>query len=90
MNIKLSIPDLLFDKRIEAIAIEAGCYARIRWNTANEVRFILVDQPMSMVPATFEQHDQVIGELLALDPLAKVRTAKAVYHGLAEFEAARV
>lgn len=87
MNIRLSTPDLYFDKRIEQAAVTAGCYARIRWAEPSEVRFVLVDRAMSDKPATFEQHDQVIKALLELDPQARVRTARVTYEGLPDFEA---
>lgn len=86
MIIHLSSPDLYFDKRIERIAEGAGCHARIRWSTPVEVRFALVERPMSDKPASYAAHDNVIRKLLGLDPKARVRTAVAVYDGLDDFE----
>ena len=47
----------------------------------------LVDRPMSTKPASFEQHDAVILALLQLDPQATIRTARATYESLEDFEA---
>lgn len=87
MEIRLSSPDMFFDKRIERAAEQAGCYARIKWTTPQQARFILVERAMSDTPATFGQHDAVIAALLAIDPRAIIRTARAAYEGLADFEA---
>ena len=89
MLIELSKPDLFFDNRIQAIAKQYRCYARIKWAMATQVRFILVDRPMSDRPASHAQHDNVIRELLTLDPRAKIRTAIAFYDGLQGFEQQR-
>lgn len=86
MEIRLSSPDLYFDQRIDAAANRAGCYARIKWTTPVQVRFILVERALSKVPASFSQHDSVIRQLLELDPKATIRTAIAVYNGLDDFE----
>lgn len=51
------------------------------------VRFILADDTFGTQTATVEQHDQVIRALLTLDPDATVRTARAIYEGLSDFEA---
>lgn len=40
-------------------------------------------------PATAETHDRVIRALLTLDPDATIRTARAVYEGLEDFEKQR-
>lgn len=94
MNIRLSEPDLYFDKRVERIARDSNCYAYVKWAEPIEVRFILVafnDQGVPQLdrPATFKQHDEVIARLFMLDPHAKVRTAKATYSGAAEFYQAK-
>ena len=86
MEIRLSSPDPFFDQRIERAAEQAGCHARIRWNTAKQVRFVLVDRPMSDKPASYAAHDNVIRQLLTLDPKAVVRTAIAYYNGIDDFE----
>ena len=87
MEIKLSTPDLFIDTHIDKAAADAGCYARIRWYNPNGARFILVADPMSDQPATFEQHDSVIKALLELYPRARVRTARATYESLEDFDA---
>lgn len=86
MLIKLSEPNLFFDLQIQGAAEATGCYGRIRWAKPCEVRFVLVARPLSNTPATCEQHEQVIRSLLQLDPKAKIRTAKAFYDGLADYE----
>ena len=86
MEIRLSKPDLFFDNRIQDAAKKAGCYARIKWATAQQVRFVLVDRPMSKTPASYAAHDNVIRQLLTIDPKATIRTAIAVYEGLEGFE----
>ncbi len=90
MEIKLSQKDLAFDLKIQAAARTAGCYARIRnsWTQlgAQFVRFVLVDRPMSDKQATFLQQDAVLWALLQFDPQAEIRTAKAHFHGLSDFE----
>ena len=93
MNIRLSEPDLFFDKRVEAIARDSNCYALVKWHEPSEVRFILVQvidgTPQLDRPATFEQHDQVIARLFMYDPHAIVRTARVTYKGAAEFYAVK-
>ena len=94
MKIRLSTPDLYFDKRIEAIAKDLGCYCHTKWAEAWEVRFILVafddkGVPQLDRPATYEQHDQVIAKMFLLDPHAIVRTARVTYKGAAEFYAVK-
>ena len=86
MEIRLSKADLFFDKKIEAAAKQAGCFARLKWCRADGCRFTLVDRPMSYKAATFKQHDQVIRLLLEHDPKAIVRTAIATYNGLADYQ----
>ena len=90
MEIRLSTLDVFFDKRIEAAAEQASCFARIKWCRADGCRFTLVDRPMSYKAATFEQHDQVIRLLLEHDPNAVVRTAIATYNGLADYQKQKV
>ena len=87
MEIRLSKPDLYFDKRVEQAAAQAGCWPRIKWARPDAVRFVLVDRPMSKQIATFEQHDDVIARLFMEDPHAIVRTARALYEGAADFQA---
>ena len=93
MEIRLSSPDLFFDKRIERAAEQAKCFARIKWHEPLSCRFILVTRAMSKELASFQQHDDVIARLFMEDPHATVRTAMATYSGAADFmaqKAARV
>ena len=86
MEIRLSIPDLQFDLHIQDIAKEFGCFASVKWATNNQVRFILVERPGTNKQADYAVQDQVIHALLKLDPQAEIRTAKATFIGLADFE----
>ena len=86
MEIKLSKPDLYFDKHIEASAQACGCAALIRWFDMTSARFILVDRPHSRKHASYAAHDRVIRKLFERDPQAKVRTAIAIYNGADDFE----
>lgn len=89
MEIRLSTLDVFFFEHIEHAAKIARCFARIKWTTPRQVRFVLVERAMSNMPASVEQHDQVIGALLAIDTQATVRTARATYEGALDFEAQR-
>jgi len=91
--IKLSAGNLLsveqFRDVIHNAALAAGCVSIIAWAKPHraEVRFILVDDPLSRIPATFEQHDYVISTLLMIDRNAIIRTSKFTYNGWADFSA---
>ena len=87
MEIKLHTPSAFLDARIDKAAADSNCIARIKWWMPQGARFILVAAPMSDQPATFEQHDSVIRALLKLDPRARVRTARATYESLEDFDA---
>lgn len=87
MEIRLSKPDALFFEHVLDVATRAHCYARIKWTTPTQTRFVLVAKAMSKQIATFEQHDEVIRALLVLDPDAVVRTARATFEGLADYDA---
>lgn len=89
MEIRLSKPDEFIDKKVEAAALQAGCWSRIKWWMPEGCRFILLNKAMGNEPATFEQHDRVIASLFMHDPHALVRTAIATYRGAAEFELQR-
>ena len=86
MEIRLSKPNPYFDQHITRAAEAVGCFARIKWARADACRFVLSEHADSFKPATFEQHDQVIRLLLELDPHATIRTSRATYEGLADFE----
>ena len=88
MEIKLARPHHFIDKQVEKAALDAGCWARIRWWRAEGCRFVLVN-PNTNEAATFEQHDRVIASLFMQHPDALVRTAIATYRGAAEFELQR-
>ena len=87
MEIRLHTPSAFLDTRLDKAAADANCIARIKWWMPQGARFILVAAPMSDQPATFEQHDSVIRALLELDPRARVRTARATYESLEDFDA---
>ena len=88
MEIKLARPHHFIDKQVEKAALDAGCWARIKWWMPEGCRFILVDLKTDK-PATYEQHDRVIASLFMQHPDALVRTAIATYRGAAEFELQR-
>ena len=87
MEIRLSSPNTFFYEQIEAIAKAKGCFASIRWSTPTQVRYVLVDRPGSHRQAPSEVQDQVIRAVLTLDQQATIRTARAVFEGLDDFEA---
>jgi hypothetical protein len=87
MIITISKPDDQFYRHVNLAASHVGCYASIKWNTDDQVRFTLVDRPTSDMQATFQQHDDVIARLFMADPHATIRTAKAVFKGAADFYA---
>ncbi len=68
--------------QVENTAERNQCRAVDIRHKANTVRFRLV-------PGTIDHHDRVIRALLTLDPDATVRTARAVYEGLQDFEKQR-
>jgi hypothetical protein len=86
MEIRLSQSDLQFDLHIQDIAKEFGCFASVKWATNDQVRFTLVERPGTSQQADYAVQDQVIHALLKLDPQAEIRTAKAIYKGLMDFE----
>ena len=90
MEIKLSKPDLFFDKHIEKSAAEAGCAVNLKWFDNWSARFVLVQHPTSKKPASYAAHDSVIRKLFDRDPDAKVRTAIAIYQGRDDFENQKV
>lgn len=90
MEIRLTTPAPAFESQIQAAARTAGCYARVKRSWVQlgrrHLRFVLTDRPLSDRPASFIQHDGVLWALLQIDPGAEIRTAKAHFHGLADFE----
>lgn len=77
------------EKHVRAFASAAGAYARVKWardGAGSACRFHLVEHTESRTSATTEAHDSVILALLTLDPRATVRTARAVYKGLSDYQ----
>ncbi len=66
--------------QVENTAERHQCRAVDIRHRANSVRFRLV-------PGTTDHHDRVIRALLQLDPDATIRTARAIYSGLDDYEA---
>ena len=89
MEIKLSSPHRYIDTHVRQAAADAGCNANIKWYEPFGARFVLVDKPMSNVAASFEQHDAVIHALLVQHPDARIRTARATFESLEDWEAQR-
>ena len=89
MEIRLASPHQFIDKSVEIAAMNAGCIARIKWWMPNGARFTLMDKPGSDSPASFEHHDAVIKSLLDIYPDARIRTARATFEGLSDWEAQR-
>lgn len=64
---------------VASVARLAKIVADVKWTKGNDVRFTLPD-------ATVAEHDTVIRALLTTDPDARVRTSRATYENLADFE----
>jgi hypothetical protein len=89
MEIRLNSSHQFLDKHVEIAAADAGCYARIKWWMPEGCRFTLHASNVNTTPATFEQHDAVIHALLIQHPDARVRTARATFESLEDWEAQR-
>lgn len=87
MEIKLNQPHAFLDKSVEIAAMNAGCWARLKWDMPTGARFTLHAMPGTNVPASFDQHDAVIFSLLTIYPDARIRTARATFEGLQDWEA---
>lgn len=94
MEIRLHSPHQFLDKSVEIAATTAGCWAHVKWWMPSGARFTLHIRPTSaaqesrpMEPASFEHHDAVIFSLLTIYPDARIRTARATYESLEDFEA---
>ena len=70
---------------VHGAARDAGLHARIKWADDSACRFTLVEHRDSYQLADHAAHDKVIRALLQVDPQAEIRTAKAIYRGLADF-----
>ena len=73
--------------QVAQAASDTGCFANIKWHMPYGARFTLHASNVDRAPATFEQHDAVILALLTIHPDARIRTARATFEGLADWEA---
>lgn len=89
MELRMSAPRSITEAQLGQAAKAAGAYCRIKWATPVQIRFELVRAPLSPDQAPFETQSRIIGALLELDPYACIRTAKAVYNGLADFHSSQ-
>lgn len=80
MLISFSQPRLGGEEHLHEIAGASGTRAKMTWSNPHEIRFTLPG-------ATEAQHESVIRALLELDPHARIRTARAVYESLEDYEA---
>ena len=87
MEIKLASPHRYIDKHVEIAASDAGCWGQIKWWMPEGCRFTLHASNVDRAPATFEQHDAVIHALLTQHPDARIRTARATFESLEDWEA---
>lgn len=87
MEIKLNTPHQFLDVNLALAAHEAGCYLNLKWWMPNGARFTLHISHTDHAPASFEAHDAVIKSLLDIYPDARIRTARATYESLEDFEA---
>ena len=90
MELRLSKPYPGFEHVLDKTARLYKAYARIKWATSTQIRFELVEKPLSPNQAPFDVQSSIIGALLDIDPLAMVRTAKATYNGLEDFRRQQV
>ncbi len=86
MEIRHKTHNLFRDSHVRKAAEAAHCYANVKWSDPFSVRFTLHSDGPGSAPADTETHDRVIRTLLELDPDATVRTARAVFEGLQDFE----
>ncbi len=87
MEIRHKTHNLFRDSHVRKAAEAAHCYANVKWSDPFSVRFTLHSAGPGSAPADVATHDKVILALLTLDPDATVRTARATYESLADFEA---
>lgn len=86
MEIRLSIPNTEFEQHISEAAKAEGCFALVKWAKPSQIRFTLLALN-SPSQAPTEIQDKVIRALLVLDPEAEIRTARANYEGLTDYDA---
>lgn len=70
---------------VQHAARDAGLHARLKWADDSACRFTLVEHRDSPQLADHEAHNVVIRALLTVDPQAEIRTAKAIFRGIADF-----
>lgn len=88
MEIKLTGKSSQFlDANVMQAAIDAGCFCRLKWWMPYGARFTLHASNVDTSPASFEQHDATIHNILKQYPDARIRTARATFEGLADWEA---
>ena len=89
MEIRLHNPvdPLQLDENIVNAARDGGCFARIKWCRESQARFILTTGQMTDNQAAPEVQDKTIRALLTIYPDATIKTARAVFEGLVDFEA---
>ena len=86
MEIRHHTHNLFRDSHVRKAAEAAHCYANVKWSDPFSVRFTLHASGPGSAPADTATHDKVIRSLLDLDPNATVRTARAIYEGLADYQ----
>jgi hypothetical protein len=86
MEIRLSAPNTEFEQHISQAAKAEGCWALVKWAKSAQIRFTLLalNSPRQ---APTEVQDKVIRALLVLDPEAEIRTARATFESLADWDA---
>ena len=85
MEIRHKTHNLFRDSHVRKAAEAAHCYANVKWSDPFSVRFTLHADGPGSAPADEVAHDEVIRQLLMLDPDATVRTARAIYEGWEDF-----
>ena len=95
MEIRFSKFEAPFAEKVviaEVSKTKPTTYARVASARDGRVRFSLREYrraPFKDCIASEADHDRVIRALLTLDPDATIRTARAVYEGLEDFEKQR-
>ena len=85
MEIRHHTHNLFRDSHVRKAAEAHHCYANVKWSDPFSVRFTLHSDGPGSPPADSATHDKVIRSLLELDPDATIRTARAIYEGLNDF-----
>ena len=79
-------PRIYPETAISKVAIANDHWVAIKWADDSACRFVILERPGDAQLADYAAHDKVIRALLAIDPHAEIRTAKAIYRGLADFD----